>query len=335
VKIQIKKIKRENMTTVGIKAASFENIERFAAIGLLGKRRTGKTTWAKEILKPISKHCDRFAVMSGNKDNMEEWALSVSRLFVMEKSIDQLEKIRDYQNNKCAPYRRDRKEIPKKITLTLIFDDCGSDRAFMHHKVMKDILSNGRHYGMYLLFLCQCLTQMNSQNRDQLDYLGMLFTSNQKAVKMAHEEYGNVVDLRTFKYTLRALTIDHGLCWIDNTVNPTNISECIFHKRMKYPPDEIPIFGSHQVRTYGEEHLEKKKKKKKHINNMFQQLTSNPATVNVDTDGEDDEGDIIADYARVTYSDRKGKIIIQKYMEDEEKAPPTPPPPPQRKFKTE
>lgn len=241
------------MSSVTLHEACFSSIEDNASIAILGKRRSGKTTWAKYILQSINLNIDRFVALCGNKDNQSEWTSIIHPLFVMPKNIEFLKRLRDYQDLKVSQYSCKNLEIPKKYKICIIFDDCGSDKSFMHSKIMKDLLANGRHYGMTLIILCQYLNQMHCENRDQIDYLGILHTSNLKNIKKIHEEYVNICDLRTFKYIINASTVNRGLCWVDNTKHATTVSLCVFFKHI--PPRCVfyPI-GSQNIRSYGKKH---------------------------------------------------------------------------------
>lgn len=303
------------MTTVNVCEANFSVIETCAAIALLGKRRSGKTSWAQLIIEKIGAKCNRFVVLCGTKDNMGEWKRIISPLYIMMKNIEYLMELKKYQEDRCAKFSARNLPIPKKYLVTIILDDCGFDRAFMHSKVMKDLLSNGRHYGMYIIILCQYLNQMHAENRDQLDYIGVLYTSNARNIKKVHEEYVNVCELRTFKYLLKALTSKKGLCWIDNTQNPTNISECVFYSSMPWPRHVTPV-GNSDVRKFGDRHYIAISERKDSSKRSSKELKhSGECSINVDTDGEEvddyeDLSNIISD--RVVFNDHRGSFIVKK-----------------------
>lgn len=242
------------MTTFfDIKEASFENLENCASIAILGKRRTGKTTWAKYILQFLKHKIQRFVAICGNKENASEWKRIIHPLYVIPKNIEYLKRLRDYQDNKVSTFTDENQDIPSKYYICIIIDDCGCDRSFMHHSIMKDILSNGRHYGITIILLCQYLNQMHAENRDQLDYIGLLHTSNQRNIHKLHEEYVNIVDRRTFKYVLNACTSEKGMCWIDNTRTPSELSDVLYFKTLNHDI-EIDKIGGEDIRQYGNNH---------------------------------------------------------------------------------
>jgi hypothetical protein len=241
--------------TLEFSKADFRTLEDCAAIALLGKRRTGKTSWAKYIVGHMTGLCDRFVVICGNKDNVIEWREVVPELYIHMKSIDILKKIRDWQDHHCSLVKEAGKKIPISTKIMLIIDDCGCDKSFMHSPIMKDILSNGRHYGMYIMILAQYLNQMHCVNRDQLDYIGVLHTANKRNITKLYDEYVNVNDLGTFQTVITKLTNRRGMCWIDNTQTPQSLSECLFFRKSPYPFTYRKVGGSRYRKFSQDRHL--------------------------------------------------------------------------------
>jgi hypothetical protein len=249
--------------SITLKRVFFNSIKQFASIVLLGKRRTGKTTWARYIVQflsqsvynehqnngtqgpenegiPVGVH--RFIAVCGNKDCEGEWERSIPGCFVVEKNKEYLEGIVRYQNKKADAYKHVEGGIPAEQQIVLIFDDCGYDSSFMHSSVIKDILSNGRHYGMYCVFLMQYITQLHPANRSQMDYIGLLSTSNQNNLKKVWTEYAGQCDFKVFLKIISAATANFGMCWIDNTLHTSyetggaNVSN-IFYKKISSDVD--------------------------------------------------------------------------------------------------
>lgn len=216
--------------------ANFNDIKECASIALLGKRRTGKTTWAKCVMQFLKGRADRFMAICGNKDCEGEWQKVIPDCFVVNKDIDFLSQIVAYQNARADEHKHDPNGIPTDQRLVLIIDDCGSDNKFMYSPVIKDILSNGRHYGIYCVFLLQYLTQLHPQNRCQMDYVGVLATNNHNNIKKVHSEYGGNCSFQVFQRILAAATAAYGMCWIDNTLhvnyvpNSLNVSNMFYMK---------------------------------------------------------------------------------------------------------
>jgi hypothetical protein len=291
------------MTTVEVHEASFETMAACSTISILGKRRTGKTTWATYIAQFISSVI--FIVMCGNKDNISEWRQIVAPLYVQNKCLDYLKRIRDFQDNRCSQFSKKQLEIPDSHRITLVFDDCGYDKQFMHSDIMKDILSNGRHYGMYILILCQYLNQMHAVNRDQLDYIGVLYTSNVTNIKKVYNEYMNVCDFRTFKAILQGTTSNRGMCWIDNT-RPTNkVHECAYFAHIPPSFTKKRLGCSSTWDFSARRHMNDRNEQK--LKNFFS--SSNATHFNTD---EEEEGGGDELYQNVVIPDQRGDITIRK-----------------------
>ena len=219
-----------------------------ASILIVGKRRSGKSTWARYITTCLN--MPRVVVFAGTKETQNAWRKVVPPLFVHGKSIRQLRAIKDYQERSVARY--DGAAIPRSRKLLVVIDDCSSDRKFMNDELFLDLQSNSRHYGMCIITTAQSLAQIKSENRSQMDYVGMLFTSNLKTVEKIHAEYCNIVNKSTFIQIMRNCTRNKGLLWIDNTVAPESVVECCYYKQitdLNFEPG-----GASWFRTFSESH---------------------------------------------------------------------------------
>ena len=68
-------------------------------IGVLGRKRLGKTTVARWITQCVceAQGVNRFLAMCGNEDNMREWSTVIHPLFVQIADINKLEEIKKKQ----------------------------------------------------------------------------------------------------------------------------------------------------------------------------------------------------------------------------------------------
>lgn len=252
--------------TVKLDQADFRKILPQACIAIFGRRRTGKTQFAMFLTMYLAMNIPRIVCMCGNKDNMVEWQKVLHPLYIHERSLDYLANLRAYQEIRVSKSRNQWIEdghdvddfvVPRHLRVLLIIDDCGNDRSFMHSPVMRDIASNGRHYGMDILILAQYLNQLASQNRDQLDYVGVLQTPNSKNIEKIYNEYVSefICPKKTWNYLLGACTHQRGsMCWIDNA-NPANttLQSRVFYKHMPWPMKWKQV-GNRRIRRYGRRH---------------------------------------------------------------------------------
>jgi energy-coupling factor transporter ATP-binding protein EcfA2 len=221
-----------------------------SSVALLGRRGTGKTTWGKRLLGFLRHDIKRFVVICGNKENMHAWAELVGSSFVVLKNLDYLKKLRDYQMDKVVDGK-----VSKKHWLCIVTEDCGSDRKYMNSEVKKDLQANGRHYGITQIDILQFLYQLVPENRDQIDYLGVLRTANEDNIKRIQKEFVSLCDLRTFKYVLTSCTIDYGMCWIDNTLTPSKIEDHVFFARSAKTQAKPNKVNAQYVLDYGTRHF--------------------------------------------------------------------------------
>jgi len=218
---------------IKIKEIDFAKIHHDAVFVLVGKRRTGKTTWGKVIISALNGKIGRFCLIAGNKDVRYEWSDSISSLYVTPKAFGEakLEELRNYQENRVCMYTKKNEPIPYKYRVCVILDDCGSDIKFMKSNIIRDILANGRHYGMFTLIMVQYYYQIPRRCRENIDYLGLLRTNNKDNLRKIHTELVGHTTARAFRFCSAALTGDFGLLFIDNTT-PTavKVSDSVFYK---------------------------------------------------------------------------------------------------------
>lgn len=283
----------------------FSELEDFCTVAVFAKRRAGKTTFLKYMCQFFKEK--RFVVLTGNKDTAAEWAEIVHPLYIQRKNlIYRLKRIKKYQSPYVALYRKRKEPLPLRYHLTVVIDDKGSDRTFMNHPVVTDFCSNGRHYGCKILMGLQHFNQLNSENRDQLDYIGMLHTKNKKNIEKVHDEYGTFVVMKLFRELLTGATLNRGMFWIDNTQCSDDIKDCLKKVRLPMPLNltkkqakecldkivNVPL-GNHNVWEYGKKHYleaesedDEEESEEEHKN---QTRTINSSDEDYSSSDEDDE----------------------------------------------
>jgi hypothetical protein len=229
---------RHQESKIHIAEANFDDIVECASIALVGKRRSGKTTWGRILCHTVAQKVSRFVVICGTKECKQEWQKNIPDMFISDKDEKYLQDIVRYQNSKVENGR-----VPENKRICIILDDVGSDSKFMKMSVMKDLMSNGRHYGITILILLQYMVQLPSENRANLDYVGILSTNNASSVKRIQSEFAGCVSLRVFEKILVKTTSNRGLMWINNTIPSQGQStakiEGITYKFYKPEYDEL------------------------------------------------------------------------------------------------
>ena len=90
-------------------------------------------------------------VMVFTKSSHRQWRPEINSIFIVDLDSFQLTLIRDFQKNLCKDFEPE--HIPFEYRLVIAFDDCGSDKTFMHSSIVQDLMCNSRHYGITLVFL--------------------------------------------------------------------------------------------------------------------------------------------------------------------------------------
>lgn len=219
------------------KSANFSNLNLFSNIAMLGRRGGGKSTWTKYLVMKMAKDYENIIVFCGHKGATISWSDVVCERFIHLKDLSILRQLQKYQETKVEHFRKKKQEIPKKYRVLVIFDDCGSDKRFMKSSIMDDFHSNARHYGIAMITLVQYFVQIPTQNREQLDYIGMLYTLNANSIDRIHKEYLGVAipDRNVFSTILNDFTQNYGLCWISNVSKQQDMVNRVYYKTLKYP----------------------------------------------------------------------------------------------------
>jgi hypothetical protein len=234
----------------------FARMHLDATVVVVGKRRTGKTTWAKQITQKLKGRIGRFMLIAGNKDVKSDWEGLMTQLYMTPKAYAEhsLLKLKEYQESRVSRYTSQKLEVPYRYRVCLVLDDCGSDVTLMKSEILRDIFANGRHYGMFTLLLVQYYYQIPRRCRENIDYLGLLRTSNTDNIKKIFTELVGRGNLSVFKYMVLACTDNYGMCFINNTVvKSDSITDHVFFKNSA-PASSGPKIEHESVTQYGQTH---------------------------------------------------------------------------------
>ena len=301
------------MATLTLQEFDFGKMASNSTCAIIGKRRSGKTTWLRFIATKIARimEIDRFLAVAGNKDNACEWKEIFPCLFVHEKetAIETLKAIRDYQDKKVSKYRQRHEAIPRKYRLLLVIDDMASSMKFMKHELVKDIFSNGRHYGLTILMSLQYLHQLETTNRSQLDYVLLLHNRNEKTLKKIHEEYVHG-DFRTFKHVMAAATENRGCLFIDNVSSNSEVNNICKYKYIDHDFRVSPI-ASHALQNYSDLHT---------FEQQDEDDTNSNSSFISNYESEESGPNFRTAFSEIcSFNDRHGKLTIRKQALGKEK----------------
>ena len=279
-------------------------------IQIIGKRGTGKTSWAKHICSNLEDSKNGiFIVMAGSEKVKESWSEYIPGLFVLDPSEMYLEKIKNIQNKNIKMFLSRKEEFPQDLHITLIMDDCSSNKAIIRSKIMAWFGSNGRHIELRVILLTQYLNQIIPELRCQFDVVVILATSNKKNVTKFHEEFVGCGNLRTFHTILNIMTEDNGALIVDNRTNPSSLSSCCFYGKINPWPIPAKRLGHPTTWEFNDKHFILQEEEEENI--------TTKDNMDVEIDEEDDMGEIssrieLLGNEKRMYSDRHGSILVRK-----------------------
>ncbi len=212
----------------------------------LGKRDSGKTTWAR-YKSQLSQHARRgaFIVIAGSEKVKAAWSEIVPAMFVRDPSLELLNQLKKQQNDLIAKYLKLGKPFPPELHLTIIMDDVGTAKWFMRSKEIMEFSSNGRQWETDIVICLQYLKMIPPEVRENIDYIFLLSTGNTSTMKILVEEYVSCATVKLLSKIIEVVTQDYGALVISNCKNTRSILDTCFHSRVptEYLEDKTMLGG--------------------------------------------------------------------------------------------
>jgi len=220
-----------NITSFNLKKAC--NI-KFNAL-LIGKRNTGKSTLANDILYYTNLNkTPRVIVFSGTEEANGNYANYVPSTFIYndDNVEENLSNIMDQQ--KLLTNKKKNGHIPAStdIRILVVLDDIGYKRGTLRSEVVRQIALNGRHYGISMIVACQYVCDCPVDVRTNTDYVFVL-KQNGDVTNLHKNFFSGFEKRKDFKTVLDNCTNNYEALVLDNTRPTTNISEVCFYYKAK------------------------------------------------------------------------------------------------------
>jgi hypothetical protein len=239
--------------TIDVQQFDFATLPSTGFYEVLGKRGTGKTTWTKFILQSSQYAREGlFIVMGGSETVRDSWSDVIHPLYVIDASVEYLEKLTDQRNHLIRQCKQQDREPTRREHVTLILDDVASIKTVMKSQPLSYLASNSRHLHMAIFILAQAHTQVPTEVRSQNDFLFVLATADSKNISRMREEYASSVDKRVFRTLLSFCTNDRGLLVVDNRTSSDQVSDICYmvrnpglhaHDHRRLGPDQLWAFA--------------------------------------------------------------------------------------------
>ncbi len=227
---------------LNLKYFDITSIKSTHTVVLLGKRATGKSTVAKDILyyhrdvpmgtvicptEPMNPTYSHF-IPSIFIHDIYDGAI-VDRLMQRQKRIKQIVTEQEMKYGSC--------NIDTRVFL--IMDDCGADAdAWAKSQPIKNLFMNGRHSNVMALITMQYPMGIPPNLRSNIDFVFILRENVMSNRRRIWENYAGI--FKTFDMFCEVMdqcTENYEMLVICNNSHSNNITDCVFwYKAEKHPP---------------------------------------------------------------------------------------------------
>lgn len=177
-----------------------KTIPKNSVLLIIGRRGTGKSTLAKDIM---SYHTDipmGFCICKTNTMN-DFWTPHIPQKFIHHEYNQSLTyKILEHQEHEWQKHKKqcERKGVTAKVSdikpAFAIYDDVTFDKSFLKDAATRELFMNGRHYNILVVITCQWMMDMDPGLRTQVDYVFMLKDNKLTNKKRMHEYFAGAID---------------------------------------------------------------------------------------------------------------------------------------------
>lgn len=228
--------------TLNLKYFDITMIKSTHIVVLLGKRDTGKSTVAKDILyyhrdvpmgtvicptEPVNPTYSRFIPSIFIHDAYD--GAIVDRLMQRQRKVKEMiwEEEGKYGSSNIDP------------RVFLIMDDCGADaESWARSQPIKNLFMNGRHSNVMALITMQYPMGIPPNLRSNIDFVFILRENVQSNRRRIWENYAGI--FRTFDMFCEVMdqcTENYEMLVICNNSKSNNLTDCVFwYKAEKHPP---------------------------------------------------------------------------------------------------
>lgn len=199
-------------------------------IMIIGKKNTGKSYVAKDILAHVAHKLPLVVVMSGSEGQNKFFSKMLPDICIYtdirtskfgtikDRHIGFLAHVENRTNN-CAG-------LVKNIGLVL--DDGIANTDWTKDDAMNDFIANGRHIDMLLIIVSQSLKKLSTLMRTNADYTFLMTCNNFGERKNIREELMGGLAKNKFDRTFDKYTNNYGCIVIDNNTKSTEMSDLYF-----------------------------------------------------------------------------------------------------------
>jgi len=178
-----------------------------AFVTVFGPRGRGKTTISRLFtqLLPGARTSQHIFMIGGAKVK-KLWAAVSHPYWVRDPNVKELERLFELQERKEKICQQLNMPFPPEWEITLIIDDAGTFKEFMHSEILKQLSSNGRNSHFLIIVIIQKLTHLHPECRENSTNFIGLQTANANSINTIQKEVASGIKPSLFREIYGALT---------------------------------------------------------------------------------------------------------------------------------
>lgn len=230
-----------------------KTIDDCRVILLIGKRNTGKSVLAKDLLYH-KRHLPAGVVMSGTEEGNGYYSGWVPDSFIyndFDKGV--IDGVIDRQ--------RRLSKTGKAKNVFLVLDDCLYDKKLLREKCMRALFMNGRHWKVYMLLTAQYMMDVPPDIRSQIDYVFVLRENILQNRKRLYDTFFGVFpSFDIFCQVMDKCTENYECIVLDNTSRSNKIEDMVFWYKARIRDNfkmGSPLFWRFHSNNYDPNHDER------------------------------------------------------------------------------
>jgi len=190
---------------------------------LLGKRNTGKSVLTADLMF-YKRHIPAGILMSATEEatGYFQAVTGIPDAYIYsEWNPEAIDTIIAKQKNLA--------KAGKLRTCFVVLDDLAFDKQLFNSKQMRQLMMNGRHYGICLIITAQFLGDLPTYFRANVDYVITCRTPGiQDRERLWKNFYGAIPTFHMFQAIMDNTTENYSSLVLDNTVQSNALNDCIF-----------------------------------------------------------------------------------------------------------
>lgn len=214
-------------STVLLKRFPMGRMQRDALVGILGRRRQGKTRLMEMIAYEMQ--FERAAALCGTMGAQQGFLRFMDPEYVFKGSVAVLKQLLRAHSQWVLQHP----DVPvSKFETAFFLDDMVFDDKFMRCQELKELALNGRQLGLFVCLAVQYMMEMRPSMRSSLDYILVTREINKSNRDLIYKFYLGFLPTRAYvdKF-INKCTEDFGVMVVDSTETTTDVTRCLYHYR--------------------------------------------------------------------------------------------------------